>query len=72
MSQVNATTLTAPTPPWISSWIISLRGTRHAAEPAVRGVKATLMVVSGIKIQLGGVIALVALFFGTGSLPNFE
>ena len=31
-----------------------------------------LMVVSGIKIRLGGVIALVALFSGTGSLPNFE
>jgi len=33
------------------------------------------MVVSGIKIRLGGVIvlvALVALFSGTGSLPNFE
>jgi hypothetical protein len=30
------------------------------------------MVVSGIKIRLGGVIALVALFSGNGSLPNFE
>jgi hypothetical protein len=26
----------------------------------------------GIEIQLGGVIVLVALFSGNGSLPNFE
>jgi hypothetical protein len=30
------------------------------------------MVVSGIEIRLGGVIVLVALFSGNGSLPNFE
>jgi hypothetical protein len=51
---------------------MSLRGTRHAAEPAVRAVKATLMVVSGIEIRPCGLIALVALFSENGSLLHFE
>jgi hypothetical protein len=66
MSQVNATTLST-----YAALVFKLDHISFAG-PAVRAVRASLMVVSGIEIRLGGVIALVALFSGNGSLLNFE